>query len=287
VRPVVAQRYAYNGKELVEGIGLYDYGARWYDPAIGRFTGVDAMADDIMQINRSPYAYAWNDPVSITDPDGNCPWCIGAVIGATLDYGSQVAINYATGNENPWTDIDLTSIAVSAVSGATGAGLVSAVNKGSKLVKVGKTAQKLTAVAGEIAVDASVSAGAQLATTGEVDLETVAVSAVVGQLIRSPVRDKVKGGASIKQASLDKGATRTERIAKNTEARVRPNGAQKPKGRMSKANSQYSKASSQRQQANNYRNGTIVRSVGSGVTASGTAQKAYNYFRQQNNIQQK
>ncbi|MCB2092683.1 MAG: type IV secretion protein Rhs, partial [Alphaproteobacteria bacterium] len=36
-------RYLYNGKELNGdyGANLYEYGARWYDPAVGRFTGVD------------------------------------------------------------------------------------------------------------------------------------------------------------------------------------------------------------------------------------------------------
>lgn len=33
--------YRYNGKEFSEEIGLYAYGFRYYDPAIGRFTGVE------------------------------------------------------------------------------------------------------------------------------------------------------------------------------------------------------------------------------------------------------
>jgi len=27
------------------------------------------------QIDKSPYAYSWNNPTNLTDPDGNCPWC--------------------------------------------------------------------------------------------------------------------------------------------------------------------------------------------------------------------
>ena len=39
--------YQYNGKELNEDFGLNwnDYGARWYDPAVARWTGVDPLAD--------------------------------------------------------------------------------------------------------------------------------------------------------------------------------------------------------------------------------------------------
>jgi RHS repeat-associated protein len=71
VRPVVAQRYAYNGKELVEGIGLYDYGARWYDPVVGRWTSVDPLAGKMP--GWSPYNYVLGNPISLIDPDGRSP----------------------------------------------------------------------------------------------------------------------------------------------------------------------------------------------------------------------
>jgi RHS repeat-associated protein len=71
VRPVVAQRYAYNGKELVEGIGLYDYGARWYDPVVGRWTSVDPHARRYTEW--SPYNYCFNNPLIFIDPDGRDP----------------------------------------------------------------------------------------------------------------------------------------------------------------------------------------------------------------------
>jgi len=59
--------YLYNSKEKHDDfdLGYYNYGARFYDPAIGRFTGVDMIADKIP--NLSPYNYASNNLVTNID----------------------------------------------------------------------------------------------------------------------------------------------------------------------------------------------------------------------------
>ena len=67
------QPYKYNGKELdtKNGLNWYDYGARMYDPAIGRWHAGDPVAEEFYRI--SPYAYCYNSPILLVDPNGMWP----------------------------------------------------------------------------------------------------------------------------------------------------------------------------------------------------------------------
>ena len=65
------QPYKYNGKEYVgkKGLNLYDYGARMYDAALGRFTTNDRFAEKYYSM--SPYQYGANNPLKHIDVKGD------------------------------------------------------------------------------------------------------------------------------------------------------------------------------------------------------------------------
>ncbi|BCA56802.1 hypothetical protein W02_39420 [Nitrospira sp. KM1] len=90
--PPVDVPYKYTGKELDASTGLYDYGARLYDPVLGRFISADTIVPnprDPQDLNR--YTYAGNSPFMYTDPTGHFKLNIGKFFRRALgDVGTTL-----------------------------------------------------------------------------------------------------------------------------------------------------------------------------------------------------
>jgi len=120
----LSNRYLYNGKELQDDFGLnwYDYGARMYDPTLGRFHTVDPWAEKYAF--QSPYVYAANNPIRYIDWMGLGP-------GEPRYYGTNANVRtlgfvirnpksaYRIGSVNPGS----TNISTNAVRFSTRIGL--------------------------------------------------------------------------------------------------------------------------------------------------------------------
>ncbi|MEJ1928892.1 RHS repeat-associated core domain-containing protein [Nostoc sp. NIES-2111] len=80
-------RWGYTGKELDANTGdRYDYGARLYDPAVGRWLSLDPLAGKYTGF--SPYNYVLNNPIVYKDIDGRDTWYYtydGRFLGYVID----------------------------------------------------------------------------------------------------------------------------------------------------------------------------------------------------------
>ena len=99
------QPYKYNGKELdaKKGLNWYDYGARHYDAALGRFTTNDRFAEKYHSL--SPYQYGANNPVNTIDINGDSllivtPAAIEAIYNGLQD-GSNIKMQFNNGILDP------------------------------------------------------------------------------------------------------------------------------------------------------------------------------------------
>ena len=101
--PSAPNKVWYTSRHQDADTGLVYMGARYYDPALGRFLSVDAVGfneQNVHSFNR--YAYANNNPYKFKDPDGNSPLSVlllevakqtgaGYLLGVAADSVSQYA----------------------------------------------------------------------------------------------------------------------------------------------------------------------------------------------------
>ena len=181
-RPGASQPYRFLGNELhtSNSLGLYDFSARMYDPALGRFLSVDPMAEGYRHL--SPYAYCAGNPAVYVDKDGQVIGrvVVGAVVGAAINGGIAL-LSGESGREV------LGAAARGAIEGGV-AGLTFGMSMG-------------TTLAGKIAVGAATSTASstvgQLVESGSVDAREVATDAALGA---------ITGGASQGVSSRINGA---------------------------------------------------------------------------------
>lgn len=105
--------------------GLVYMQARYYDPETARFLSIDPLtpkAGEVFNFNR--FDYANNNPIRYTDPDGRCPWCVGAIVGTVGGIVIGGATSYVASGGN------LRQTLAGAIGGGVG-GLISGITLGS------------------------------------------------------------------------------------------------------------------------------------------------------------
>ncbi|MBS1759291.1 MAG: hypothetical protein JST23_04125 [Bacteroidetes bacterium] len=257
-------------KEFSDGSGLelYDFNARTYDQQIGRFIQIDPTPEDGDQESLTPYHFSGNNPSTFNDPNGKCPWCIGAIIGGLVEYGTQVASNLASGKSlgESLTNVDGKAILISAGAGALSGSVSAFVPKG--------VAGKVVVEVVKTGIDAAESAAKQYNETGSVSLSKtvtdVVTNKVAGELTKNV---HVNSNSTIK--TTEKQLNRAERVAAGDPA---------SSGRAATVNKLETKLANQKavnngaQQAAGGVVSNTAQAVGSAVTSNkSTGQPAYNY----------
>ena len=96
-------RPRYEQRQWDSEIGLYYFGARYYDPAIGRFLTPDSQlgSDDHLRAGvLNPYAFELNNPINLIDPTSHMAWYTGLIIGITA-IGLGIAVVATAGAAAP------------------------------------------------------------------------------------------------------------------------------------------------------------------------------------------
>ena len=89
--------WKFNGKELDSETGLYYYGARYYEPTLAVWYGVDALAEKYPSMGG--YVYCAGNPVRLVDVDGNDGYVVRSddgtiVIKSTIVYSKSDLDNF-------------------------------------------------------------------------------------------------------------------------------------------------------------------------------------------------
>lgn len=106
-------RYSYTGYEWEEELGLYYAVSRYYDPVLKRFLSVDPKLE-----SASPYVYCKNNPLLLSDPNGESSWW-AILIGSIL----SIAIGIVTCGVGVAVGAAVESATVAASTAATIAGI--------------------------------------------------------------------------------------------------------------------------------------------------------------------
>ena len=206
--------YLYNGKELNnEFFENYDYGARFYDPAIGRFHSVDPHAEKYN--SWTPYLYGANNPIRYEDTEGKGPGdkVMGFLV-SVVDNASGGLVNlrdnYSPSDASDAEDYntgqdmgDVASILIGAGETDAGAGIAA----GSAAVTVVSGGLSLE-VTGPAAVG-----GTLLATHGSI-MGVRAAQSLMSQKGRKNLVEEAKQSQAKKDASTERQANREAQTEK-------------------------------------------------------------------------
>ena len=105
--------YQYTGQlSQMEAVGLYHYGARWFDPAGAHFTQADTLVPELVNsLDWDRYAYGRGNPLKYTDPTGHMVACDKDDWACQTHWDDPVAEDWLMDDTETLGDIAIETIA--------------------------------------------------------------------------------------------------------------------------------------------------------------------------------
>jgi len=112
--PVTDLNYAGMFYNADSGLDLTQF--RAYDPVAGRWLSRDPLGEASNPLGNL-YPYVGGDPISGVDPNGACPWCIGAAVGAGAGFAADLTKQLVANGGN-LACVNLPELGLSTLGGA-------------------------------------------------------------------------------------------------------------------------------------------------------------------------
>ena len=167
----------FTGQREETSLGFYDYGARPYDPALGRFLQADTLVPEPanpQSLNR--YSYVLGNPLRYTDPSGHFAWIPFLAVGGAIFTGITYCVTSDTFNGTEFALAIGTGLVGGALIG-TGVGVIAAA---SVAVIPAVTTMQMATIAIGAGTGGLVSAESYMFTTDDFDNTDFAIRTTLG-----------------------------------------------------------------------------------------------------------
>jgi RHS repeat-associated protein len=105
--------YRFTAQRFEQPLGIYTMGARWYDPALGRWLSADTIVPEPMDpqaFNR--YSFVEGNPLKYTDPNGHFAFLallaaggVGALAAGAIDLAKQLVVDQKDIKDVNWAEV--------------------------------------------------------------------------------------------------------------------------------------------------------------------------------------